>query len=517
MNGTSSCALCGARGPKSLLESARAWRFWTRPDGACPACVQEELLRTLLSEGDGALHAAVQTLWPLDAEAAFGALPTPLRLHADPRYRGRCTTLALIDSAFHPHADLVNPHNRIRAWADAGSGPVAAIHFAPDDVPVWPGSHDASGLHWHGTMTSVVAAGNGFLSHGLYRGLASEADVVLVQVRDAEGRITPAAIERALAWLLEHGPALGVRAINLSVAASALPPDRNPVDDLVASLVERGIVVIAAAGNAGERRLVPPATAPDAITVGGLDDRNSFDHADTALWHSNYGEDRYGAPKPEVVAPSIWVAAPVLPGTDIAAEAAALFERRRTGDRSVDPRVDSLKLITPHYQHVDGTSFAAPIVTSVVACMLEASPALRPSIVKQLLQRSASFVPGATRDRQGAGAIEAGRAVAFAVREAHTALRASPEIGPDGVHVALHDHDACAVRVFGSWNGWSEPGIPCTSSEPGTWQSEPLRLMPGRHRYKFLIDEERWIDDPANPWKEPDGLGGFNSVLTTTG
>jgi hypothetical protein len=54
-----------------------------RPNaGACPACVQENLLRILLDKGDAALHEAVQTIWPLDAEAAFGVLPSRLRLHA---------------------------------------------------------------------------------------------------------------------------------------------------------------------------------------------------------------------------------------------------------------------------------------------------------------------------------------------------------------------------------------------------------------------------------------------------
>ena len=35
-------------------------------------------------KGDAALHEAIQTAWPLDAEAAFGVLPNRLRLHADP-------------------------------------------------------------------------------------------------------------------------------------------------------------------------------------------------------------------------------------------------------------------------------------------------------------------------------------------------------------------------------------------------------------------------------------------------
>jgi len=37
--------------------------------------VQQQLLRTLLDQGDAALHRAVQAVWPLDPEAAFGRSP----------------------------------------------------------------------------------------------------------------------------------------------------------------------------------------------------------------------------------------------------------------------------------------------------------------------------------------------------------------------------------------------------------------------------------------------------------
>ncbi len=39
--------------------------------------------------------------------------------------------------------------------------------------------------------------------------------------------------------------------------------------------MESGISVVVAAGNDGQRRLLPPATAPMVLTIGGIDDGNT--------------------------------------------------------------------------------------------------------------------------------------------------------------------------------------------------------------------------------------------------
>ena len=427
----SECPLCGASATRRLRAEAgwaapevtvllaAAHPEWRRATGACPACVQHALLGLLLEKGEAALHDGVQKAWPLDAEAAFGALPTPLRLHADPRFTGRGVTVAMVDAAFFPHPDLVRPWNRIRAFVDASRPEVEAVRFRRNARPHWPGCDRAEARQWHGLMTTAAATGNGELSHGLYRGLASDAEVVLVQVAGADGHIGNAAIERALRWLLLHGSRLGVRVVNLSLGGEAVEPLRgNGVDQAVAELMAEDVTVVAAAGNDGERRLVPPGTAPEALTVGGLDDQNTLDHAQRALWHSSYGSGGDGGGKPELVAPSLFVVAPLLPGTSLALEARELFARRARGDSSAEARIAEAKLITPHYQHVEGTSFAAPLAASVVACMLEANPRLSPGQVRERLVATAERVAGAPRERQGAGALHAGRAVAEALAAA---------------------------------------------------------------------------------------------------
>lgn len=524
------CALCAAPAPAEILAEA-AWLApdlepgvaevhpgWRRQDGACPACVQQILLEALLEKGENAFHEHVQRAWPLDAEAAFGALPTPLRLHADPRFTGRGVTLALVDSAFYPHPDLVRPRNRIKAWADATAAPVVSERYGADDEPRWPRSDARRAAQWHGLMTSAVAAGNGCLSHGLYRGIASDVELVLVQVADGEGRIGNAAIERALRWLHEHRSELGVGVVNLSLGGDPVSPlAGNPVDAAVAALVQDGVTVVVAAGNDGERRLVPPGTAPDALTIGGLDDRNTFDDADNALWHGNYGETAAGALKPELVAPSLWVVAPLLPATQTALEAERLFARRAAGDAAVEARLGELKLVTPHYQHVEGTSFAAPVVAGVVAGMVQANPRLTPRRIRELLTAAAHPVPGAPPERQGAGALHAGRAVTLALADHHSAaadFERSPVATGDGLRFLLHDHDAREVHLLGSWNGWQRPGLAGRELERGLWEIVATGVPAGTHRYKFLLDGGRWLADPANPARAHDGFGGFNSVFT---
>ncbi len=510
------CSACGKAVDKVLLAEAHWYPFWTREGGGCPACVQENLLRTLLAKGEPALYELIQAAWPLDAEAAFGVLPTRLRLRADPRFNGRGVTMALVDSGFYPHPDLVRPDNRIRIWADATHDPVTVLRFAAEDTPQWPAWDGAHGWQWHGTMTSTVAAGNGFLSHGLYAGLACAAELVLIQVRDSEGHISNGSIARALQWLHEHGPGLGVRVVSLSVSGDRVSPlVGNPIDLAVAALVECGVSVVAAAGNDGARYLTPPATAPFALTVGGLDDNNVFGDEELSMWHSNYGEASNEVPKPELVAPSIWVAAPVLPDSAVAHEARELFGRRVAGDSGASQRIEELKLITPHYQHVEGTSFAAPIVASAVACLLEANSTLTPLLIRDVLTVTAHLVPGADRDRQGAGALNPSAAVARALAERHSGTACSshsPVVSADGVIFSLHDHKAARVQVLGSWNGWQTP-IDASRIEAGFWRTKEVLPPSGRHQYKFLLDGERWLDDPQNPSKTHDGAGGLNSTF----
>ena len=80
-------------------------------------------------------------------------------------------------------------------------------------------------------------------------------------------------------------------------------------------------------------------------------------------------------------------------------------------------RIQQQKFITIDYQHVEGTSFAAPITTSVAAQMLEVDPTLTPRLVREGLTSTARHVSRLDPALQGAGLLQPLAAVRWA--EAH--------------------------------------------------------------------------------------------------
>lgn len=85
----------------------------------------------------------------------------------------------------------------------------------------------------------------------------------------------------------------------------------------------------------------------------------------------------------------------------------------------------------------------------------------------------------------------------------------------DAITFLLHDHPARTVRVLGSWDDWSAPGIGAHTLEPGIWQARLAPLDPGSYSYKFLVDDRVWLPDPSNRMRIPDNRGGFNLFVAT--
>ncbi len=371
-------------------------------------------------------------------------LPTGLRLGASTRYRGRGVTMAFLDAGFYAHPDLVTPVDRIREYVDVTR---TNSRRADIDRPLDTG--------WHGMMTSVSACGNGALSSGLYRGIASEAEVVLVQCGTAK-RVYHADIRRGFDWILRNRQKHGIRIVNVSVGgdyeASYLD---DPICEGVEAATNAGILVCAAVGNAGNtprHPVIPPASSPSALSVGGFNDRNRLSRFGVTTYQSSYGPTIDGLQKPELVAPAIWLAAPLLPGTETAQQAGLYSLLLQTEDarlaevlgnhEGIDETLDNAVQLAPplirqlvsakyhdqnviseSYKHVDGTSFASPIVASIAAQMIEANPSLKPLEIKSILTRTARRVEELKPEQQGFGVVDPRAALFTALLEGREAGR----------------------------------------------------------------------------------------------
>ena len=178
---------------------------------------------------------------------------------------------------------------------------------------------------------------------------------------------------------LDYAAAHGAQIVNMSFAG----PKDGLVERGLAGLAAKGIVMVAAAGNAGAKSPpLHPAANPNVIAVSATD---AQDHLFAA---SNRGSH-------------IAVAAP---GVDI-----------------------FLPAPDQKYQITSGTSFSAAYVSALAALMLERNPALKPQELRAILTRTARDLGSPGRDDLfGAGEADALAAVK-AVVEVTTPVAVSAE------------------------------------------------------------------------------------------
>jgi serine protease AprX len=379
----------------------------------------------------------------------------------------------------------------------------------------------------------------------VYRGLAHESKLVLVKVSQG-GHITEENIAKGIRWVIANRERYNIRVLNISLGGDEdVPCSKSIIDQAAEEAISHGIVVVAAAGNSGSegRHSIPPANSPSVITVGGYTDHNRLNGNEHGLYQSNFGVTADGTVKPEIVAPAMWVAAPVLPGTKLyeraealsllatavdyelpslareLGKAAELPEQVVNSDATnirayVEETLQQNKIVAAHYQHVDGTSFATPIVASIVAQMIQANPMLTPGAIKNILISTADRIVTEPVIRQGYGIVNARRAVELARTETH-ALNVvgckPPRVENGRLMFVFHDDRANSVSVAGDFNKWDQMSL--KRNDSGLWSTEIAVPRTGRFEYKFVINGQRWIDDPSNGMKTPDNFGGLNSVI----
>jgi subtilisin family serine protease len=215
--------------------------------------------------------------------------------------------------------------------------------------------------HSHGTgMAGAIAA------HRTMLGTAPRVGLLTVRAfspRSSSADGTTFNIIRGLDWAVERG----ARVINMSFAG---PPDPR-LRDALARVARKGVVMVAAAGNAGPQSPpLYPAADPNVIAV------TATDVNDKLFSGANRGSYI------TVAAPGVDILAPSTGGT---------------------------------YQFTTGTSVASAQVSGVVALLLERNPSLRPADIRRILMRTAKSIAPKGHEREyGAGLVDAYQAVTAA-------------------------------------------------------------------------------------------------------
>lgn len=536
--GEKSCPICGVMHKKLVHHFVPAlendviasvqndFPAWQPVDGICNRCYDEFEGITHYQYQCHAKSVQEYKIKYLD----FYILPIAIRLNADTEYTGKDVTICFIDSGFIVHPDI---KNRIKKIVDI-----------TDD------SHDDSYFNttrdnaWHGTMTSTVCAGNGSLSNGLYKGLASEANLVFLKVQNDDGKITDEAIVKALKWVQENHKKYDIRIVNISLSGDIEKSiAESEINQLAEALFAQNVLVVSAVGNNTDASILPPASCPHVVAVGGLDDQNKLD-GDIILYHSTYGITVDGYAKPELITNSIWLPAPILPNSGTQEKARVLFQAVEQEDympaiiennkkilahefnlyagkekiwKEVKQVIWKEKFITPHYMHVDGTSFAAPLVSSVAAQMLEANPALSAQEMRNILLSTSKILLNYEISRQGFGRMQPRQAVYAALApQEEIVLKENPQIDYDKKRMTFTVYAPNAKKslsLSGSFCNWKIDTLPMRPAKNGHWYIHIPLLKQGEYEYKFIMDGSFWQEDVDNPWRRNDQNCGWNSVF----
>jgi subtilisin family serine protease len=260
------------------------------------------------------------------------------------------------------------------------------------------------GPHVHGT--GIAGA---IVSHARLMGSAPQARILGIRAfgTAANGaESTTFVILKALNYAVLHGAQI----INMSFAG----PKDPLIERGIGATAARGVVMVAASGNAGARSPpLYPAANRNVIAV------SATDANDRLFAASNRGGH-------------IAVAAP---GVDI-----------------------FLPAPDEKYQMTSGTSFSAAYVSGLVALMLERNPALKPGDVRAILMKTARDLGSPGQDDQfGAGAADAFAAVSF--------VAVAPEVPVAGVSPAPSVESAGSRQQLPPTRALDQPGAAMASDK----------------------------------------------------
>ncbi len=224
----------------------------------------------------------------------------------------------------------------------------------------------------HGTHVAGTIAQSTNNNYGV-AGIAYEANIMPLKVLSAFGGGTVADIAEAIKFAADRNADV----INMSLGGGG---DSHLLKDAIAYAHRKGVVIVAAAGNANKNAASYPARYPHVIGVAALDP------AGEKAPYSNFGA-------------GVDISAPGGVGTG----AGGILQETINSDGQA------------MFVSFQGTSMAAPHVAGVAA-LVKATGVKEPNQVLNVLKKSAMRVKNDTLNHYGAGQLDAAAAVKLAVR-----------------------------------------------------------------------------------------------------
>jgi serine protease AprX len=322
------------------------------------------------------------------------------------------------------------------AVIDSGVSPVPGLDApgkivnAPD---LSPDARDAGKAHLdgfgHGTHLAGAIAGDDAASG--FAGLAPSARIVNVKVADHNGQTSLAQILAGLDWIGRNGrrDGLNVRVVNIAFGSDAGGDFRSdPLALAVERVWQKGIVVVAAAGNGGpgSTALDSPAYDPFIVAVGAEDTAGTPDAADDFV--AEFSSRGSASRAPDVVAPGVAIVSLRVPGA------------------LLDEQFPNARIGEGHFRG-SGTSQAAAVASGALARLIAERPALSPDEAKAVIRATARPLADADASLQGVGLLDiAGAAVVPVPKNAaqrHTKAHGTGKFrGSLGIELAVEHPNA---------------------------------------------------------------------------
>ena len=366
------------------------------------------------------------------------AAKVPAAGSANAGYSGSNVGIAVLDTGVSGHGDL--SENIVQYSFLNGAYPEPQIQNGEIVALNDSGRDDKFG---HGTHVAGILTGSGADSQDEFKGLATGARVLALQVLDQDGDGSMSDVMAALDWLLTYGSYFNIRVVNLSLGKGISESnDTDPLVIAVENLWDAGVVVVVAAGNegfSGSMTVTSPGNSRKVITVGSLtDNATGADYSDDYVSTFSSTGPTIGdyVLKPDLLAPGNRVVAAIPADSKLAI---ALPDRIQS---CVTANCSS------NYLEMSGTSMATPIVSAAAALLLDKDPSLTPATVKARLMRSATKID-ADPSEAGAGLLDVNAALNDAGWVAGEAL--SPLMVFDNVSGGVLVEDTAALWGDGVW------------------------------------------------------------------